>query len=257
MNSDTETQKRALITSLRQNIVVLTATIDPSVGKVHVALSNKVLRLTQYLDNIRRLILESDFTHIIFCENSNYHHDYSDLTALAQNYGKKLEILSFMGSNDIIMVKGKGYGEGEILNYAVNNSMFLQENCTTFYKLTGRIYVENVNTILAHSNNDNIFIRWDVKKNEVDTRFFKTQVGFFKENLSHLLDRCDERTAMSIEEVYFDVLKGTPEVYSFTSYPIIKGMCASLGRPYDLGLLKLTYRIIQLKTGLLDLRRLK
>ncbi len=240
-----------------RNIVVLSATIDPSVGKVHVALSDKRERLNQYLSNINNLILNSDFDCIVFCENSLYQHDYSDLTTLARQQGKHLEILSFMGSNDIIMVKGKGYGEGEILNYAVHNSLFLRENTTSFYKLTGRIYVDNINKILANSPHDNVFIRWDVKKKEVDTRFFRTQVGFFKENLSHLLDQCDERTSMSIEEVYFNALKGNPDVYSFTSYPVIKGICASLGRPYDLGFFKSAYRIIQLKIGLLDLRRLK
>ena len=199
--------------NLPENIVVLTATIDPSVGKVHVVLSDKLERLNQYLENIKNLILKSDFNRIVFCENSHYQHDYSSLATLAQNHGKELEILSFMGSNDIIKVKGKGYGEGEILNYAINNSAYLKSNSTTFYKLTGRIYVDNVNKILADSHHDNIFIRWDIKKKEVDTRFFKTQVGFYKENLYRLPDGCDERTGMSIEEVYFNVLKGNPGIY--------------------------------------------
>jgi hypothetical protein len=242
---------------LSQNIIVLSATIDPSVGNVHVVLSDKLERLNQYLENIRNLILKSDFNRIVFCENSHYQHDYSDLALLAKQHGKELEILSFMGSNDIIKIKGKGYGEGEILNYAVNNSTYLRDNNTSFYKLTGRIYVDNVNRILANSTHDNVFIRWDIKKNEVDTRFFKAQVGFYKENLYHLLDSFDHSPGMSIEEVYFNVLKGNPNIYPFTSYPVIRGMCATLGRPYDLGLFKSVYRKLQLKVGLLDLRRLK
>ena len=238
-----------------KNIVVLTATVDPSVGDVHVVLSDKLERLNQYLENIRNLILKTAFDYIIFCENSRYQHDYSDLTLLAEQHGKELEILSFMGSNEKIKAKGKSYGEGEILNYAIDNSAYLKDNSAAFYKLTGRIFVDNVNDILAGSRHDNLFIRWDLKKNEVDTRFFKTQVGFFKANLYHLLDSFDEKNGLSIEEVYFNALKGNPDIYSFSSYPIIKGICASLGRPYDLGLFKSTYRILQLKTGLLDLRR--
>ncbi|SRR6266568_232295 len=238
-----------------QNIVVLTATIDPSVGNVPVVLSNKGERLNQYLENIGNLILKSDFNRIIFCENSRYQHDYSDLTALAEQHDKELEILSFMGSNDIIKVKGKSYGEGEILNYAIDNSAYLKNNDTLFYKMTGRIFVGNINKILADHRHDNLFIRWDVRKDEVDTRFFKTQVGFFKENLYHLLDRFDESSNLSIEEVYFNVLKGNPRIYSFISYPDIKGICASHGRPYDLSLFKAAYRRLQLKSGLLDLRR--
>jgi hypothetical protein len=241
--------------NLSHNIVVLTATIDPSVGNVHVVLSDKHERLNQYLDNIRNLILKSDFNRIVFCENSHYPHDYSSLETLARQHGKELEILSFMGSNDIIKFKGKSYGEGEILNYAIDNSTYLKNIDATFYKMTGRIFVGNINKILADSRQDDLFIRWDVRKNEVDTRFFKTQVGFYKENLYHLLDLFDESAGMSIEEVYFNVLKGHPGIYSFSCYPEIRGTCASHGRPYDLGLFKSAYRKLQLKTGLLDLRR--
>jgi len=240
---------------LPQSIVVLTATIDPAVGKVHVVLSDKLERLNQYLENIKNLILKSNFDCIIFCENSLYQYDYSNLATLAQNHGKKLEILSFMGSNDIIGVKGKSYGEGEILNYAINNSTYLKNDEAAFYKITGRLYVDNVNTILADSRHNNVFIRWDVRKKEVDTRFFKVQVGFFKEYIYHLLDNIDERSGLSIEEIYFIALKGNPGIYSFTSYPVIRGTCASLGKPYDLSLLKSAYRIFQLKVGLLDLRQ--
>lgn len=241
--------------NLHRHTIILTATVDPSVGNVHVVLSDKHERLNQYLDNIRNLILQSDFSRIVFCENSNYLHDYSSLATLARQHGKELEILSFMGSNDIIKVKGKSYGEAEILNHAVNNSAFLKDDSAVFYKMTGRISVVNINVILDGSRHDNHFIRWDFRKNEVDTRFFKTQVGFFKENLYHLLDHYDESAGLSIEEVYFNVLKGHPGIYSFSSYPEVRGTCASHGRPYDLGLFKSAYRKFQLKAGLLDLRR--
>jgi hypothetical protein len=239
-----------------RHIAVLTATIDPAAGKAHVVLSDKHERLSQYLENIRKLILKTDFDCIVFCENSHYQHDYSALTTLAESHGKILEILSFTGSNDLIGIKGKSYGEGEILNYAIDNSAYLADDRTSFYKLTGRISVENVNAILAGSRHDNIFIRWDIRKDEVDTRFFKSQVKFFKDTLYPLLDSIDERSSLSIEEVYFNALRGNPAVRSFPAYPTIRGTCASLGKPYDLGLFKSLYRTLQLKTGLLDLRRL-
>ena len=115
-------------TKRSRRIVVLTATVDPSVGKVHVVLDNKLERLNQYLENINNLISKSNFSHIVFCENSHYHHDYKSLVDLAHDHGKELEVLSFIGSNEIISVKGKSYGEAEILNYAVNNSIFLKDD---------------------------------------------------------------------------------------------------------------------------------
>ncbi len=41
----------------------------------------------------------------------------------------------------------KGYGEGEIISYALNNSKYLK-NSESFYKLTGGLTVENINDVL-------------------------------------------------------------------------------------------------------------
>ena len=237
------------------NIVVLTATIDPSVSNVNIALNNAGERLNQYLDNIRKIIVNTNVSNIVFCENSNFLHDYSELQTLAEQHGKSLEVLTFMGSNEIIRAKGKSYGEAEILNYAVDNSVLLRGGETAFFKLTGRIFVNNIDEILSSTQYGNIFIRWDMKKKEVDTRFFKVQVDFYKEHLYGLLDCMDEGHGLSIEEVYYNNLKGNPSIRPFAIYPDIRGICASLGKPYDLGLFKSLYRKLQLKAGLLDLRR--
>ena len=233
-------------------IIVLTGTIDVSYGNANVAVSNLNERLNQYLQNIERFILKSDFDIIIFAENSNYGYNYLPLNKLAKKHNKKLEILSFMGSNDIIKIFGKGFGEGEILKYAVENSEYLKDNDVEFYKITGRIFVKNINKILKQSTAKNIFIKWDIRKNQIDSRFFKTQVGFFKKYVMPAMHITDERTALSIEEVYYSELRGNKEIKSFKSYPLITGICASLGKPYDLNFFKLQYRRLQLFFGALD-----
>lgn len=236
-------------------IFVLTATVDPFAGGNQVTMSDRRERLRQYLDNIRALILTPAVTHIVFCENSDYRYDYGEMVELARRHDTVLEILTFMGSNEVIRRKGKSYGEAEILNYAVDTSAWLRDSRDCFYKLTGRITVANLNAILEETGHDNVFIRWDIRKNEVDTRFFKVQVGFYRESLYPLLEQMDESCGCSIEEVYFNYMKGNRLLRSFRRYPVIRGICASLGKPYDLGLFKSLYRKLQLKAGLLDLRR--
>ncbi len=236
-------------------IVVLTGTIEVSYGHANVIIRDVNERLQQYIKNIERLILYSHFDIIVFSENSNYAYNYNYLIELAGKNNKQLEILSFMGSNNLIQLLGKGYGEGEILKYALDKSVYLQDDQTSFYKLTGRIFVKNINRILENNKCKNIFIKWDIKKKQIDSRFFKVQVSFYKKYIAPVIYQSDERIEWSVEEVYFSTLRGNKEIASFSEYPVITGICASLGKPYDLNFFKLNYRRLQLKLGILDIKR--
>ena len=46
-----------------------------------------------------------------------------------------------------MLEQGKGYGEGEIIEYALKNSAFLHSE-REFIKLTGRITIENLDAII-------------------------------------------------------------------------------------------------------------
>lgn len=58
---------------------------------------------------------------IVFCENSNTSYDFVKISELAKNEGKTLEVLVFDGNQGSYQY-GKGYGEGRIIEDAINNS---------------------------------------------------------------------------------------------------------------------------------------
>jgi hypothetical protein len=204
-------------------------------------------RLAEYEASIARWIDESDFRSIVFCENSAYEHSYAPLIEKAEAVGKRLEVLVFKG-NEGAQIYGKGYGEGEIIEHALGHSELLAQSAS-FYKATGRVFVKNVNSILAKdAAKPTVFILFTSWK-YADTRFFKSDVGFFRENLIDAYKEVRDKEKISIERVYRQKLRGK-RVPPFSEYPNIVGLCASSGSAYDLSPVRLAKSGALLKLGL-------
>lgn len=135
--------------------LIMTATIDVS-KTPFVQLSNPKERLVQYLCALISWINFSDISSIIFCENSNTKFDFHKVKELALIQGKELEVLVFNG-NLKSEIYGKGWGEGEIIEYALEHSKLLK-NSFAFYKVTGRLFVDNFSEVhAAYKGSPNVF----------------------------------------------------------------------------------------------------
>ena len=230
----------------KPDALLLTGCVDP--GRTpYLKIRDVGQRLAEYEASMARWIDESDFRSIVFCENSGYPYSYEALEDRARAAGKRLEVLVFSG-NEGAQLYGKGYGEGEILKHAVDNSRLLAES-GSFYKATGRIYVRNINAILAKdAAKPNIFIRFTSWK-YVDTRFFKVDLRFYKDNLSDAYLGVRDAQKISIEKVFKQRLKGRG-LPVFSEYPDIIGMCASSGAAYDRSPIRLALSGAMLRLGL-------
>lgn len=193
-------------------------------------------RLSQYLYSIEYSIDHyHSIDNIVFCENSNYAHDYASLIEKAKKNGKKLEILTFEGNYPIIQNKGKGYGEGEIIEYALKNSTLLKD-CHSFYKLTGRLAIKNFDQIVDSTKVENAFIWrhkviYQMKTDYVETFFYKVNKEFYTTRLLHAYKEVDEINHLYIEHLFNERLKKL-KIRSFR-YPLqIIGNSGSSGRPY-------------------------
>jgi len=198
-----------------KNTLLITGAIDISNYAVpFVKITNLQERLQQYLDSLDYAINHySKVDYIVFCENTNYSYDYSDLQKKAEKKGKKLEVLTFKGDYENIQKKGKGYGEGEIIKYALNHSAILaQSNC--FYKLTGRVCVANFDKIIRTTPFENAFVfsPWFERefKRYTRTSFYKASIPFYKQNLMDAYLEVDDNQGKYLEHVFFDKLSKTP-----------------------------------------------
>jgi hypothetical protein len=143
-------------TNYSDEVLLMTASIAP--GKTPtVAIQDPNERCLQYIISLLAWIeLTNNIKTIIFCENTNTQYDFSRLVEFARQKGKILEVLVFSG-NVKAQIYGKGYGEGEIIKYAIRHSKHLS-NTTNFYKITGRLFVRNFDEIQSsHQHLENIF----------------------------------------------------------------------------------------------------
>ncbi|KAA6325993.1 hypothetical protein EZS27_024850 [termite gut metagenome] len=238
---------------MNKNIILLTGSIDIARNNVpYTVITNLSERINQYLANIRKIILHTNFDYIVFCENTNYAYDYSFLIRLAESRGKKMEILSFQTNETKVREKGKGFGEGEIIKYALTHSSYLQDDTLSFYKLTGRVFIKNINVILCLDNNKkNIFLKTKkCSRSAIDSVFFKVNIGEYKNYLLESYKSVNDINNNYFEHVYYEALIHSPmKVNRFSILPYQDGISASNGMRYNLPFIDSTKKGIKLYLG--------
>lgn len=214
-------------------ILLLTGSINAKLASPFMTkLVNVEERRNQYFVAIKRYIIESNFDVIIFCENTMSDFPIEDCENLAHEYGKQIEFIFFLGNVTRINKQGKGFGDGECIEYAINHSKYLQNDSVCFYKVTGRLFIENINRILKdNEKKENCFLRLGFKLLHVGTFFFKVQVAFFKKKLINEYMTVNDSDGKYLEVIYYNVLI-KESVKCFSSYPYIYGLSGSTGELY-------------------------
>lgn len=215
---------------------IITGTVKPSAQMGQLAVRNEEERLAQYKEGLKSLLDARVFSKLIFCENSNYGADeLSVLDGIARDNGTELELLSFQGDTESICMHGKGYGEGEIMEYVLSNSRLIKGE-TYFVKITGRLKVDNgrelVNKLLESRTYFNIPNR--TIKNFYDTRIYGMPIQQFKDFFLRSYRQVMDDQGIFLETVYTKILQNNGiKVYNFPRYPRIRGVSGSGGIAYD------------------------
>lgn len=210
--------------------LIITGCIDVSKNMPFVAVTDLETRLNAYVETIRWAIEETKFKKIIFCENSNYNFNEKECIKLAKKYEKSFEYLTFSGDTKKCEEKGKGYGEGEIINHVLENSKLLKDE-DYFYKITGRLKIKNINKLIK-SNKKNYFMNKKLL-NEVDTRFYGINKETFIKNLKNEHEKVNDFNNYYLEHAYHDALiKRNVKYRTFCERPLFIGIAGSTGKIY-------------------------
>ena len=215
--------------------LLLTACIQPK-GVPFLSITDPEVRLTQYIHSILKWLSSPVTQHIVVCDNSGFKADFSELSSLAAQMNKEFEFISFSG-NDYSAIYGKGYGEGEIMEYALSHSDILNRS-NVFYKVTGRLFVLNHKKIFAaHSRDSCVFssvsFREKPRIRRVDTRFFKVSLAAYNEFLKDSYREVRDFEGYYLENAYYDSLKKSGiRVESFKYCPRYDGLSGTTGRTY-------------------------
>lgn len=237
--------------------LIVTSAIDPTENTPFLRLTDPQLRLFQTYCSLICWIRETKIANIVLCDNSGTDHTFSELASLAEQHHKRLEVLVFRGDHAKIHAQGKGYGEGEIMKYVMENSVFLRED-TAFYKVTGRIFIDGFDALHdAHASRSVVFYlpailkRWKrillraavrnralssvfrlFRETFVVTTFYKCTKQYYVDNLLDRFRHVDDRRGYWLEHALMESLLANGfDVFSMR--PRFVGMSASTGLLYD------------------------
>jgi hypothetical protein len=149
----------------------------------------------------------------------------------------RIEQLNYKQADETVIKHGKGYGEGKLIEYAIDNSELLAR-VEHFFKCTGKTYVRNfpdiAEAIKAH-NTSGLFWKHigddgTAMKPWADCRFYYTSKTFTRQHLIPAYLVSDDNISFCENQVY-EALNRTMEV-SRGPRPFITGYAGGTGEPY-------------------------
>ena len=218
------------------NTILLTSCIKPDSNTPNLVIKNHEDRNRQYIDSVLYLLQNTSIENVILCDGSDYFckQAYMDVSEIATLHKKKFEWLHFQQDTQKILQKGKGYGEGEIIEYAITHSNLLKKK-NAFIKLTGRLKVKNIDRLTeAACTKNNYFICDRYLWRGIDTRLYFCQKDFYCKYLLSLYKNVNDNIrGLRLEELFYKELVGKHCFKSFIGYPNFSGICGGNGTNYD------------------------
>lgn len=212
-------------------ILLLTGCINPQ-GMSYTSISNQEERRRQYEKAIH-FYLDNTSYDIVFVENSGT--DISD-SFQKEKDSEKIEFLSFNGNTN--KTRGKGYGECEIIQYALNNSRLLKlSKDKVIVKITGRLIIKNIKSLIKlHRcifNKRTTICSINSELTFPDSRIIIASEDFYRE-LVNRKELINDSEGVFFEHVLCKVLREAIQFpYSpFLIIPQIEGVSGSTGEKY-------------------------
>lgn len=216
-------------------LLLMTACIKPYGNNFYKYVASAEDRLEQYIDALKFYITCSDVSQIVFCDNSNYKTEKEqEIMQLARENQKEVEWISFEGDKNATLKFGKGYGEGEIIEYAIENSRLMRGK-SGFLKVTGRLKVRNINKIVNGIEENEDYFIGDIYNgwNEIDTRFFYCRKDTYIRKIKGIYKLCNDGTELIFERLVKIKLNNKANYKPFVEYPDIDGIASGKGIVYQ------------------------
>lgn len=161
---------------------------------------------------------------------------HSEEASMLRQMNVDVEQISYEQDVEVTKDKGKGHAEGELIRFALANSVFLAET-PNFFKCTGKVYCRNFHEIygmIERNGIRNIFWRnidtGDLLESRMDLRFFYTTRHFCETHLLPAYQQADDKSA-SAEYYCFKTLQ--EQLLAGTALrPMLSGFCGGTGKPY-------------------------
>lgn len=221
--------------------ILLTSCIH--VADHSVKLVDPTERINHTLESIEKWLAILPETRLVVCDSSDF--DFTDL--VKQHFPHaNIECLAFEADRAAVKRHGKGYGEGEIVKYAVTHSTYINQS-DFFAKCTAKLWVDNFlqclsewnGTFKCHATFRNVFSFKPTRLDHIDTRFYLVGKQFYWKYLADAHLNLGAETGLSIEDNFREVvLKNELRGVLFSHSPVICGVGGATGKYYNISLTK-------------------
>lgn len=237
--------------------ILITSSITPH--DIGVKLADPRKRLYHAIEAIEHWIRVAPKAKFVLCDGSNF-----DFRPIINERFPKIEIecMYFQNDQKKIAQYGRGYGEGEIIQFALNQSKHLSQS-NVFAKCSSKLWVENFNECLKEWQGDSLFSgvfrnafspTKPIEMIQVDTRFYVVEKRFYKDNLCDAHHKIEVTKGFGLEDSFHRILlTEKKEKYLFSLPPVIKGVGGGTGEYYKstwLRILKERLRTAKIKQSL-------
>ena len=189
--------------------ILITSSIIPH--DTGVKLSDPQVRLFHALESIEKWTKIAPKSRLILCDGSNF--DFIPIVKERFPF-TSIECLRFENDPLKIATFGRGYGEGEIVKFALNHSAYLRES-DAFAKCSSKLWVENYTECVKKWRGDCLFsgifkhtfsTQRSIEMIQVDTRFYVVQTNFYRKNLIDAHNKIGLATGFGLEDCFHQVL---------------------------------------------------
>lgn len=216
--------------------ILLTSSViahDPGV-----ALKDTDQRIELTIAGIREWLRIDPSQPIVVCDGSGF--DFSQRAA-REFPDTTIECIHFHNDTSQVQRYGRGYGEGEIVRYALDHSQLISE-AGCFAKCTAKLWVSNFLQCIGDWNGHflckGVFL--DVfspfrptRLAYVDTRFYVASLPYYRQHLLEAHRNVRKTSEHGLEECFLEVLQGHEMQHvMFKVAPVIYGIGGGIGRAY-------------------------
>ena len=206
-------------------------------------LNDPRMRIKHTIESIAEWLKIDPQIQIVICDGSGF--DFSDIVKV-HFPSANIECIFFDNDAEQIKKHGKGYGEGEIIRYAIEHSKLMNES-EVFIKCTAKLWVANFDQCLLQWNNEfmcspyfaNVFSYKKTMLKFVDTRFYISRKDFYLKHFSAAHTQFGNIAGRSIEDAFLEVIQQKKMKHLlFRVPPVVCGVGGGSGKYYKSGLLR-------------------
>lgn len=216
--------------------ILISSSITPH--DTGVKLSNPQQRLFHAIESIENWLRVAPDSHVVLCDGSGF--DFRPVVEERFPWAK-IECLSFENNRNRIAEFGRGFGEGEIIRFALQRSKYLNQ-ANAFAKCSSKLWVENYAECLAQFQGECLFsgvfnnafsLTKKIEMVQVDTRFYIIDSAFYLRHFMEAHREIGKTPGFGLEDSFFSILQSLGQQrYLFSVPPVIRGVGGGTGTYY-------------------------